>query len=129
MREHNLSCGYCYGRSTCKIAIFDSSTEILSKEGGTDNRPCIVKAGATGSDFQSHLLSCMMTTVGHEFHDVFQKGPFRMLPGHDLTLHILDAQHFCSRHWDGHHAQSSHREPQAGNWNPGKEIHSLCLDG
>lgn len=38
------------------------------------------KAGATGSDFQSQLLSCMMT-VGHEFHDVFQKGPFRMLPG------------------------------------------------
>lgn len=79
------------------------------------------KAGATGSAVQSPLLSCMMT-VGHEFHDAFQKGPFRMLPGHDLTLHILGAQHFCSRHWHGHHAQNSHQEPEAGNWNSGKEI-------
>lgn len=30
-----------------------------------------------------------LLTVGHEFHDIFRKGPSRMSPGHDLTLHIL----------------------------------------
>lgn len=47
--------------------------------------------------------------------------------GHDLTLHILFAQHFCSRPQGGHPAQRSHREPQAGNWNSGMEIETLCL--
>lgn len=47
MREHNFSCGYCYRRSTCKIAIFDWSTEILSKEGNMDNCQWVFKAGTT----------------------------------------------------------------------------------
>ena len=78
MQEHNLNSSYCYRRSTCKISIFDLRTEILSKEGDMDNHHQVTKAGttlkqgATGSDSQSHLLSCM--TVGHEFHDVFPEG-------------------------------------------------------
>lgn len=43
----------------------------------------------------------------------FSKGSIRMLLGHDLTLHILYAQHFCSRPWAGHHAQIFHHELQA----------------
>lgn len=44
------------------------------------------------------LLSLCLMTVGHEFHEIFQKGPFRMSLGHDLTLNILCAWHFCSGH-------------------------------
>lgn len=63
-----------------------------------------------------------LMTVGHEFHELFQKGPFRISLGHDLTLHILHAQNLCSGLWGGHHAQCSHLEPQAGKWNSGIEI-------
>lgn len=68
------------------------------------------------------LLPLWLMTVGHEFHEKFQKGPFRMSLGHDLTLHILDAQHFCSGPWGGHHARLSHLEPQARNWNSGIDV-------
>lgn len=68
------------------------------------------------------LFPLWLMTVGHEFHEKFQKGPFRMSLGHDLTLHILDAPHFCSRPWGGHHAQLSRLEPRAGNWNSGIDV-------
>ena len=68
------------------------------------------------------LPTLWLMTVGHEFHETFQKGPFRMSLELDLTLHILYAQHFCSGPWAGHPAQCSHLEPQARKWNSRIEI-------
>lgn len=132
MREHNLSCGYCYRRSTYKTAIFNSNTGMLSKEGNMDNRPWVVKTGTTLKQVPRALTFGLSSShvwwqLVMNFMTFSRRVHFGCCRGHDLTLHILDAQHVCSRHWDGHHAQSSHQEPRAGNWNPGKEIHSLCV--
>lgn len=62
MQEHNLNSSYCYRRSTCKISIFELSTEILSKEGDADNHHQVTKAGTTLK--QGATLSHISSHVG-----------------------------------------------------------------